>query len=49
MLATRLVSLDKKGVFKVRPVVRDLPTYDDDAEFNREYDLTFDEHAANPR
>lgn len=43
VVAIRLVSLDKKGIFKVRPIVRDLPTFDDDSEFEREYDMTFEE------
>jgi hypothetical protein len=47
VVAVRLVSLDKKGIFKVRPVVRDL-TYDVD-EFDREYLATFDEMQAPPR
>jgi hypothetical protein len=47
VVAVRLVSLDKKGIFKVRPVVRDL-TYDVD-EFDREYLATFDEMPTPPR
>ena len=35
MVAVRLVSLDRKGIFKRRPVIRDL-TYAED-EFDREY------------
>lgn len=46
VLAVRLVSLDKKGVFKVRPVVVDLPTYTDENEFDRVYELTFDDQSA---
>lgn len=48
VVAIRLVSLDKKGVFKVRPVVVDLPTFADEFEFDRDYELTFDEMSAAP-
>jgi hypothetical protein len=46
VVAVRLVSLDRTGVFKVRPVVRDL-TYDSD-EFDREYLATFGEMSPPP-
>jgi hypothetical protein len=42
VVAIRLVSLDRKGIFKVRPIVRDL-TFADELDFPREYDLTFDD------
>jgi hypothetical protein len=47
VVAVRLVSLDRKGVFKARPVVRDLLTYDD-GDYDREYLATFDEMPASP-
>jgi hypothetical protein len=46
VVAIRLVSLDKKGVFKVRPIVVDLPTFTSELEFERDYELTFDELSA---
>jgi hypothetical protein len=41
VIAVRLVSLDKAGVFKVRPIIRDVQSFDDD-EFDREYIAKFD-------
>jgi hypothetical protein len=41
VVAVRLVSLDKKGIFKKRPIIRDL-TYTED-EFDREYLATFED------
>lgn len=46
VVAIRLVSLDRKGVFRVRPIVVDLPTFTEDLEFEREYELTFEETSA---
>lgn len=47
VVAVRLVSLDRKGVFKAQPVVRDLLTFDD-GDYDREYLATFDEMPASP-
>ena len=48
VVAVRLVSLDRKGIFKVRPVVSDVTTFDGDdaAEFDREYEVTFEQWQA---